>query len=380
MGAFPISVWRYHARRRASTWLILATVAISTMGLLVMGSLGSSTLDTYLTRKAYLDRMALVRPVPGTILSEEELSLLEEAVGSQLVPAAFGQIETLMIAGNGYFDLLFVNHAQMLQLLKSAGTSLARGSLPRAGTGEVVIAQALAAGRGLDVGDQFGPRMGATGEAWKPFTVSGIVTGGAQIAIGSLDFARGRLPPSVAEPAHLAIDARENQVERLRKELSQIPGQAAASVESRRVVLETAKKGKSVISGVLLAIELSLAAVITVGTGIVSVLFFRRRLPEFAVLSAVGLSSSTLLGRAVGEVLSLALAGWVVGAVSGTGLLFLLAALCYIPRGISIRMVDLVTLGLSTIAPIMMTIMSYAALARGIKALDPVIIIERREL
>jgi len=112
--------------------------------------------------------------------------------------------------------------------------------------------------------------------------------------------------------------------------------------------------------------------------GLLSNIYFTQRLPEIAMLSAIGFTRRRLLSRAVAETGLLCFIGWTLGGIFTVGILTLLKQLVLTPKGLLLQAVDPAAFALTLPLPLAITLFAFATIAVRLASLDPVSIIERR--
>jgi ABC-type antimicrobial peptide transport system permease subunit len=126
------------------------------------------------------------------------------------------------------------------------------------------------------------------------------------------------------------------------------------------------------------AVEIVVAVVAAVALAVLSYTFLTQRREEFGVLHAIGHSRPWLVLRTVRETASTIGLAWLLSAlVCGIGLVSVQSGL-YAPRGLSLNLLNPVPWLFTLPIPVAVIAASGGLVARMLRRLDPVTIIERR--
>jgi hypothetical protein len=130
--------------------------------------------------------------------------------------------------------------------------------------------------------------------------------------------------------------------------------------------------------GIFGAVEVIIAIVAAVALAVLSYVFYAQRREEFGVLHAIGRSRRWLVRRTVGETASIVAVAWLASAVvCGIGLAGVQIGL-YAPRGLSLDFFNPVPWLFTLPIPLAVIAASGGLVARMLRKLDPVSVIERR--
>ena len=105
-----------------------------------------------------------------------------------------------------------------------------------------------------------------------------------------------------------------------------------------------------------------------------------RRLPEFGTLHAVGHSKGWLARRLTLETAGLAAAGWVLGILLAWGVMAILNAAVYAPKGFAFNPFQVTALPFVTPIPLAVIGFTLFTAVRALGRMDAVAIVERGEL
>jgi ABC-type lipoprotein release transport system permease subunit len=269
-------------------------------------------------------------------------------------------------------------------LLGVYGVRLQEGRLPRPRTYEVVLSKALAQNRGLQVGDSFGRMHNPREDDDLPveLRVVGILSArpsGQDLWAGfaSLEYLRshelvaGRTERGLILPApghKAAMDA-------WLIEAIESPQTSVLTFDRR---YQTQRIGMIALLVIIFVLEGVIAVVAAVALAILSYTFFVQRRQEFGILHAMGHSRRRLVWRTLGESASAVGIGWLVGA--GLCLIGLqgMQAWLYTPKGFAINVLNPIPWTFTLPLPIATVAVGTMLIARMLRKLDPVTVIEKR--
>jgi ABC-type antimicrobial peptide transport system permease subunit len=125
-------------------------------------------------------------------------------------------------------------------------------------------------------------------------------------------------------------------------------------------------------------LEYMIAAVAAIALATLNHIFFIQRREEFGTLHALGRSRPWLVLRTVKETGSAVAVAWLLGAaVCVVGLVFTQTTI-YAPRGLSLDFFNLVPWMFTLPIPLTVIVVGAGTIARTLRRLDPVAVIERR--
>ncbi|MDY7079829.1 MAG: FtsX-like permease family protein, partial [Chloroflexota bacterium] len=126
------------------------------------------------------------------------------------------------------------------------------------------------------------------------------------------------------------------------------------------------------------AVESIIAIVAAVALAVLNYIFFAQRREEFGILHAIGRSRPWLVLRTVKETGSTVGLAWLVGAAACVLALSAFQALVYTPRGLNLDFGSFAPWLFTVPIPLAVVIAGAGTIARTLRRLDPVAVIERR--
>lgn len=337
----------------------------------------------------------------------ESMSALRAHLGASIDPALVAQLRThpdvehviptfqhtmlsVLIPPMGSVSInpYAVYAEDMAILVNLYDLELKEGHLPRLYTNELVIPEAVARNRNLQVGDVIGdPNHPAyPGEDFHPptpFVISGIFETPETenwLAFVSLEFVESHEAYSMARDhlSMLLVIPKTGRKAALDEWLESSLSHGDVSVLTYRRMAASYQKGmRSQILAITL-IESIVATVAALSLAVLNYIFATQRRSEFGILHALGHSRLQLVWRIMRETLLTTGGAWgLSAALCLSGLLYLRFAV-FAPLGLRLDLFN-ITPWLSTL-PIPLAVLAAATgtIARTLSKLDPVAVIEMR--
>jgi hypothetical protein len=276
----------------------------------------------------------------------------------------------------------------MAYLVELYGLELKEGCLPRPGTNEMVIPEALAQNRDLEVGDVIGdperPAYPGAPSLRNQFVVSGIFAqptapeDGIGLGFVSLEFLESGeaddvpdLPPLILVPKAGQKDALDDWLE------NELAGVAASVLIYRQQVSRIQDKAWQDMLSIAL-LEGIIAAVAAIGLAVLNYIFVSQRQAEFGVLHALGYDRPLLVRRVLGETAFTVGIAWGLSVIAGLIGMLLLRFALFVPLGLTFNLFDLTPWLYTLPIPVAVLAVTTGTTARTLSKLDAVSVIERR--
>jgi ABC-type lipoprotein release transport system permease subunit len=384
----PLSTWTFYRRHKGHAALMLGLSIAVTVGLYSLVALVWGV---------------LVEPARMAYTAYSEFSMVtswssEEGPGvharlqanpdiARVIPSILIRVELPgMMPGLGFqFDLLGMQDEDMVYLLERSGATLKDGHLPQPGTAELVLSEDMASVLDVVVGDEY---VATSVEFYigmdtppEPiaFQVVGIMDSEVELGIVSLEFLKEQ-EGYRQFPARLLVTAQEDSKaavdDFLRREVLSIE----TSVMTHELLTERIRNEALPGLVMLLPVMLIVAAASSLVIVVVNQIANARRMPEFGILYATGRSKSWLIRRLTAETTTLALIGWIAGVGLSWLLLTLLNEAVFAPRGRELDYIAWMPALFALPVPAVIAGFTFLAVKRTLTRLDPVAIVERREL
>ena len=390
----PLASWTFHGRHKRRAVLSTGAMVLMIMAVVLFIFLLSATRDARKPDLGHLSRMSTVNPPrPGSRLHPGVAAQLRtHPTVERVIPfLRFTMLDISIPPGGGVNIHPYSVYAEdMAYLVELYGLELQAGHLPRPRTNEVVIPEAVAQNRDLEVGDIIGdPDHPAYPGAWElpvEFVISGI-------------FARATAPQEENWLSFVSLEFLEshkayNPLDDPVYSLIAVPkaGQKAAldnwlenELNSDEVGVWTFSRAlaqdQKALRTQLLTIALLesvIAIVAAVALAVLNYISISQRGSEFGVLHALGYARLRLVWRTVRETLFTTGVAWGFSAVLFlVGLLYLQFGV-FAPLGLRLNFFNLTPWLFTLPIPVAVLAVTSVTIARTLSRLDPVSIIERR--
>jgi len=386
----PATFYQRHSRR--------AVLLIGGMGLMIMAvvlfifalALDADAQEPFL---GYLSRVSIVRSPgaihsldPGVVARIEAHPAIERVI--PMAPRYTMLKVTIPPFASADASPFGVYAEDMAYLVEMYDLKLKEGRLPRPGTNEMVIPEALAQNRDLEVGDVIGdperPAYPGAPSLDNQFVISGIFArpaapeDGIGLGFFSLEFLESReaggvpdLPPLIVVPKAEQKGALDDWLE------NELAGADASVLTHRQQVSRIQDQAwQDMLS--IAVLEGVIAAVAAIGLAVLNYIFISQRQAEFGVLHALGYDRQQLVRRVLGETAFTTGIAWGLSALIGLiGMLVLRFAL-FAPLGLTFDPFNLTPWLYTLPIPVAVLAVTTGTTARTLSKLDAVSIIERR--
>jgi ABC-type lipoprotein release transport system permease subunit len=282
------------------------------------------------------------------------------------------------IFGKMVFPLFGLDAPGRRQLMERCGVRLVEGRPVVDGEPEAVISDDVAKNLGLKVGDIIAQPELQDSYAPIPIRLVGLLHGPVWLGLTSKALVDAHSPYNFIGYLAFARTTKPEDQARLDDAIERVVDKGKGRVwRFSGLVRET----KSALSNLYLILDLVVGIVvfaITFVCGLLSNIYFTQRLPEIAMLSAIGHARSRLLRRALGETICLCVSGWLLGIVVTGLLLKSIQTVALAPKGLLLEPVDLRAIAMTLPLPIAITLFALCTIGLRLASLDAVSIIERR--
>lgn len=385
----PLSSWTFYLRHRRRGILLVASMALMTLGIAFPVFIMSAVVDAMEPSYQHLRYVSEV--------ASATRGHIDPAVMAQIKshPAAAGVVSAMSVGlyiavppGSGTTVQIYgVSEEDLAGLLDRFGTHLVEGRLPRTRSNEIVVSQAAARNRGLRVGDSVGRPVGGGNSTEDPFIDDDIPI--EMVVVGLLsrdDLWTGFASLEYLESHELAA-SRERRLlvvpEQGRKdELDAWLAGSTVSLGTRVDTFAAQEREYKVITRTVLllfaAVESMIATVAAIALGALNHISFAQRREEFGILHAVGHSRPWLILRTVTETGGVVAIGWLVGAVACLIGLIGAQVFVYAPRGLRLDLLNLLPWLFTLPIPLAVIGGGTGTISRTLSRLDPVSVIERK--
>jgi ABC-type lipoprotein release transport system permease subunit len=380
----PLSPLSYHRRHKRQSLMLTALLALAVMGLyLVLGVLLETFITPLYTVNRYLSKFSLVQPDIGALDPAVVTQIRANPDVALVLPQNHVEIAVPNAGGvDTPFRLIGLQEADVDAVLAQSGVAPVEGQLPQPGTNGLALSRELATALDLEIGDTLKRTENNTGYAniASPLELVGILSGDVRLGIVSYEYldnhARYR---DIARYGVLVIarPGREAAVDDLLRQTIRSPRVETATYQLLREYLA---QSQAVLYRVGIPLVLLVTVAITMVVGAINRLAFMQRLTEFGTLYAVGHGKGWLVRRLTLETAGLALAGGTLGILLAVGIMALLNAAVYAPKGFAYNPFQMTVLPF--VVPILLAVIGFTLFAavRAFRRMDAVAIVERGAL
>jgi hypothetical protein len=385
----PLSSRTFYQRHRRRGIMLVVSMAFMILGVAFPVFLMSATLDAMRPDYEYLRYVGEVAPGienavdPGVAAQIRSHPAVARVI--QTVPLWVGV--TVPPGGGSEVNVYGVSEGDLPVLMDLFDVQLVEGRMPRPRSNEIVISRVTALNRGLRVGDSVGrPVQERNGED-NPLIVDDIPT--EMVIVGllsrddlwlgftSLEYLQSHELTASRSPRLLVVPA-----EKRKGELDAWLEGSVASAQTRVYTYDAERRDFEEIMRLIMllfaAVESIIAIVAAVALAALNYIFFAQRREEFGILHAIGRSRPWLVFRTVKETGSAVGLAWLVGAVVCVLGLIGFQALIYTPRGLNLDFFSFAPWLFTLPIPLAVIAVGAGTIARTLRKLDPVTVIEGR--
>jgi hypothetical protein len=373
----PLSAWLFFRRNLSRTAPVALVIVLSVVLIGTVVTIIRSIDLTVLTVYGYNRYFLVAVPRNGNQVDPlAEQTIRAEPLARQIyrISVCFTNIHTIF--GKFPFVLFGLTQEEMPKMLRLTRMRLVEGRLPREGEAACALSVGIARNRNLKIGDVvLAPNIE---DSFSPVPVKlvGLLDGENWFAVISKEFVQKHYFPPLEEIV-VAAPTPQQQPE-LDRRLDKV-------LDKRQVRLFTygqlVRELRSSLRNLYLIMNIVITIVvlvIAIMIGMLSNIFFMQRLPEFALLAAMGYTRGMLLWRVVRETALLVALGWTIGVLLSMGILWALYWWVFEPRGMLLQPMDWQAYRYTIPVPI--AVLAFAAMSVGPRLLtmDPVLVIERK--
>ncbi|MEJ2555567.1 MAG: hypothetical protein P8186_04945 [Anaerolineae bacterium] len=381
----PLSPLIYHCRHKRWALMLTALLALAVMGLyLVFGLLQETYITPLHTINQYLSKFSLVQTDLATMLDPAVVTQIRAHPDvAQVLPQ--NNVEIAIPNGGGVdtpFRLIGLQEADVARVLAQCGVTLVEGQLPRPRTNGLALSRELSTALKLEIGDTIERTENETGYAniASPLELVGILSGDIRLAIVSYEYLDSHERYRDLARYGVLVIARPGREAAVDDFLRQTIRSSRTKTATYQLLKEELARAQALVYRVGIPLVLLVTTAITLVVGAINRLAFMRRLTEFGTLHAVGRSKGWLARRLTLETAGLALAGCALGILLAWGVMAILNAAVYAPKGFAYNPFQVRVL--PYMAPIPLAVIGFTLFTavRALGRMDAVAIVERGEL
>ena len=380
----PLSSITFYLRHRWRGILMILGTALMIMGIAFPVFLFSMMTSAMMPFMDYLRYVSVVSPIHSEIDPGVVGQVRSHPAVARAIPAIPLSVQMILPPGGGTDTNIYgVSEADLPILLELFGVHVQEGRLPQPRSNEIVLSAAIAANRGLHVGDTIGGETNSNNtlvvdDLPAEMVVVGILSPDRPwIGLASYEYLHDHELTSSRNP-HLLVIPHEGQKQILDNWLKE----SIDSSQTRTTIYDVQERDyKEMTTSVVITftlLECMIAVVAAVALATLNHIFFTQRREEFGILHAVGRSRWWLVLRTMKETGSVVGLAWIIGAVMCALGLFGMQSLVYAPRGLTLDLFDLAPWLLTLPVPLAIIAVGTGTIAWTLSKLDPVLVIEGR--
>jgi ABC-type lipoprotein release transport system permease subunit len=384
----PLSSWTFYLRHRRRAVALVVTVGLMSVGVVFPALLFAPMIDANWLLQRYLRLVSVVSAPDGTVPDPGVVAQVRShPYVERVIPAIrLGLMLDMPPMNHNPARVYGVSEGDAQVLLDLYGVRLARGRLPHPHSNEIVVSEAMALNRGLDIGARVGrPAYELDYTIPTEMVVVGILSssvdssgkGDPWIGFASYEYLSSH-ELYASSPIHLLLVAKQGRKVEIDDWLQENVASERTSVWTYHTQLKRYRQDMLMLF-LLCAIPESIIAIVAAAAlAILSYTVFSQRREEYGILHAIGHSRRWLVRRTLGETASVVLVAWLLGAsLCGAGLAYVQFGL-YAPKGLTLDFFNPVPWLLTLPMPLAVITVGTGLVARMLSRLDPVAIIERR--
>jgi len=382
--ARPLSSLTFYLRHRRRGVLIILSTALMVLVTAFPVFLLSTMMGAIMPSIEHLQHVSEISPIHSELDPGVVGQIKSHPAVARTIPAIPLGMRMILPPGGGTDVHIYgVSEADLPVLLESFGLHVQEGRLPRPRSNEIVLSAAIAANRGLHVGDVIGGETDngdtlVVDNIPTEMVVAGILSPDRPwVGFASYEYLHSHELTSSRNP-RLLIIPHEGQKQTLDSWLEESVDSTQTRVITHAIEEREYREMTTATVLTFALLEYMIAAVAAIALATLNYIFFTQRREEFGILNAVGRSRRWLVWRTMKETGSVVGVAWVVGAVvCGIGLLGM-QSLVYAPRGLTLNFFSLAPWLLTISLPLAVVSVSTGTISHMLRKLDPVSIIERR--
>lgn len=373
----PLSVFIYYTRNKRKALPVLGILTLAVFGISLTLVLTATIFDGVRGFVSPYYHFVVIEPNYNKKYYQLDTGLRADVRQSEHL-SIYAPIQTSYVSGTVLgiqtnFPVFGVSDELMPRLLDATNTTVLEGRLPTIRDTEVALHESIMKTRGLHVGDFIGRDVNRDDNLDGKWQVVGVIGGTTVLNVVSLErLSKGRAPneiiliPKTGEMAGLADDLVAVETER-------------ATIETPGYWNQYIERTLSQYDSLVTSINVVIIAVLSLGVGLLNMIYFRQRTGEFGVLAGIGFSRPFLLRRVTLEALLLTVVAWVLGMALSVIIYQVLDAFVFAPQGTHLSILNMRLLTGTLPVPIFVWLFSTATIMWQLWRLDPVAVIDRRD-
>jgi hypothetical protein len=373
----PLSIFVYYARNKRKALPVLGILTLAVFGISLTLVLTATIFDGVRGFVSPYYKFVVVEPNYNKKYTQIDTGLRADIRASShldlLEPVQTAYLYGTILGIPTDYPLFGVSDDLMPRVLAATDTTLVAGRLPNLQEQEVAIHESLLKTRGLGLRDSIGRDVNHNDSLDGTWKIVGVLDGPTILNLAPLDrLSKGRTP------TQLMLLPKPGEMDGLVTDLSALETDRA-NIQTptywNRFVERTLSQYDTLVS----AINVVIIVVLSLGVGLLNMIYFRQRASEFGILAGIGLSRGLLVRRVTLEALCLTVVAWSAGMLLALVVYQLLDTLVFSPQGTHLSIFNLRLLTGTLPVPVFVWLFSTVTIVWQLWRLDPVAVIDRRD-
>lgn len=373
----PLSIFIYYTRNKRKALPVLGILTLAVFGISLTLVLTATIFDGVRGFVSPYYHFVIIEPNYNKKYFQLDTGLRADVRQSEHL-AIFAPVQTSFVSGTVMgiqtdFPIFGVSDELMPRLLLATENTLMEGRLPTLREQEVALHESLMKTRGLRVGDYIGREVNRDDNLNDKWQVVGVTSGKTVLNLVSLErLSKGQTPNEII------LIPKTGEMEGLVADLNALSSERA-TIQTPTYWNQFIERTLSQYDTLVTSINVVIIAVLSVGVGLLNLIYFRQRTSEFGVLAGIGFSRGFLVRRVTLESLLLTIVAWILGMALSVAVYQLADALIFTPRGTPLSILNLRLLTGTIPVPIFVWLFSTVTIMWQLWRLDPVAVIDRRD-
>lgn len=373
----PLSIFIYYTRNKRKALPVLGILTLAVFGISLTLVLTATIFDGVRGFVSPYYHFVVVEPNYNKKYYQLDTSLRADVRQSEHL-AVYAPIQTSFVYGTVLgiptnYPIFGVSDDLMPRLLQATETNLLEGRLPGVREDEVALHESLMKTRGLQVGDYIGREINREDNLNGKWQVVGVIGGKTILNLVALDRVTGGRTPN-----EIVLIPKTGEMEGLALDLNALKSERA-TIQTPAYWNQFIEKTLSQYDSLVTALNVVIITVLSLGVGLLNMIYFRQRTGEFGILSGIGFSRSFLVRRVTLEAFVLTIVAWLLGMALSVAVYQILDTFIFAPQGTHLSIFNLRLLLGTLPVPIFVWLFSTVTIMWQLTRLDPVAVIDRRD-
>ncbi len=373
----PLSIFIYYPRNKRKALPVLGILTLAVFGISLTLVLTATIFDGVRGFVSPYYHFVVVEPNYNKKYYQLDTSLRADVRQSEHL-AVYAPIQTTFVYGTVLgiptnYPIFGVSDDLMPRLLQATETNLMEGRLPSVREDEVALHESLMKTRDLKVGDYIGREINREDSLSGKWQVVGVIDGKTVLNLVALDRITGGRTPN-----EIILIPKTGEMEGLVLDLNALKS-GRATIQTPAYWNQFIEKTLSQYDSLVTALNVVIITVLSLGVGLLNMIYFRQRTGEFGILAGIGFSRTFLVRRVTLEAFALTIVAWLLGMALSVAAYQILDILVFAPQGTHLSIFNLRLLLGTLPVPIFVWLFSTVTIMWQLTRLDPVAVIDRRD-